>query len=119
MKKVLIAALLLISITSISEAQWGSRNTTVAVGEVSGSVTAVQLPTVSGTLCAIKAVNSNAGDVYVGGAGVTVVNGTTDITSGIELAAGETTGWIPCGNLNTFYIITDNAGDDITYMVIN
>ncbi len=94
-------------------------NNGIAVGEVSGSVTAKRLPDISGNLVCIKAVNSNSGDVYLGGSGVTVVDGTTDITTGLELSAGESTGWIPCQNLNQFYIICDNAGDDIAYMVIN
>ena len=90
----------------------------VFVGEVSGSATAKQLPNVTCALVNIKAVSSNAGNVYVGGAGVTKVDGTTDVTTGIELAAGEATGWIPCDNLNKFYIIGDNAGDDVVYMAI-
>ena len=65
-----------------------------------------------------KAVKGNAGNVYIGIAGVTVVDGTTDTTSGFELGAGETTGWIPASNLNLFYRICDNAGDDVVYMVL-
>ena len=65
-----------------------------------------------------KAVNSNAGDVYIGASTVTVVDGTTDTTSGYELAAGEETGWLPVNNLNLFYRICDNAGDDLTYLVL-
>jgi hypothetical protein len=90
----------------------------VGVGERAGSASAVQLPTVSGSMVYIKAVGSNAGNVYVGLAGVTVVNGTTDTTSGIELDAGEMLGPLPIDNLNQLYIICDNAGDDITYMVL-
>ena len=67
-------------------------------------------------LIAFKAVGSNAGNVYIGGSGVTVVDGTNDATSGWELAAGEETGWLPAGNLNEFYRICDNAGDDLVFM---
>lgn len=90
----------------------------VATGERAGSATAVQLPSVSGSMIYIKAVGSNAGNVYVGISGVTVVNGTTDTTSGIELDAGEMLGPLPLDNLDKLYIICDNAGDDITYMVL-
>jgi len=88
----------------------------IASGEVSGSATAKQLPDIQCNMVMIKAVGSNAGNVYVGGSGVTVVNGTTDTTSGFELGAGEETGIVPINNLNVLYIICDNAGDDITYL---
>ena len=91
----------------------------IFTGEVSGSATAKQLPILPGSLVVIKAVASNTGNVYVGAAGVTKVDGTTDATTGIELAAGETTGWLRCRDLSQFYIICDNAGDDITYMILN
>jgi hypothetical protein len=66
----------------------------------------------------IKAVSSNAGGVYIGFLGVTVVDGTTDTTSGYELEAGDAIGPIPLDNLNRLYIICDNAGDDITYLAL-
>jgi len=90
----------------------------VGVGERQGSATAVQLPNLAGSMIYIKALSSNAGSVYVGGAGVTVPNGSTDTTSGIELDAGQMLGPLPLDNLNNLYIICDNAGDDITYMVL-
>jgi len=87
-------------------------------GERAGSATAVILPTLSGAMVWIKAVASNAGNVYIGGSTVTVVNGTTDITSGIELTPGDMLGPIPISNLNELYLICDNAGDDITYFML-
>ena len=92
--------------------------TTVAVGERQGSESAVVLPTVSASLVRVKAVGDNAGNVYLGGTAVTRADGTTDTTTGLELQPGDDTGWIPTDNLNRFYIICDNAGDDITYMVL-
>ena len=92
----------------------------VQVGEVSGSATAKQLPGVECSMVMIIAVKSNAGNVYLGGSSsVTVVNTTTDTTSGIELKASANTGWIPVSNLNLLFIIGDNAGDDITYMALS
>lgn len=92
--------------------------TTVKSGELAGSATALVMPTVACKLVKFKAVNSNAGNVYIGASGVTVVDGTTDTTSGFELDAGEETGWLPVDNLNRFYRICDNAGDDLTYLAL-
>lgn len=91
---------------------------TVATGELQGSATALQLPDIACKLVKIKARNDNTGNVYLGGAGVTKPDGTTDTTTGIELDAGEETGWLPIDNLNRLYRICDNAGDDLTYLVL-
>ena len=90
----------------------------VQSGEIAGSATAAVLPTISCRMVWFKAVASNAGKVYLGPAGVTVVNGTGDATSGIELVAGDMIGPIPISNLNQLYRICDNAGDDLTYLAV-
>lgn len=90
----------------------------VATGERQGSATAVQLPSVAGSMFWIKAVASNAGNVYLGVSGVTVVDGTTDATSGFELTPGDMIGPLPADNLNNFWIICNNAGDDVTYLAM-
>jgi hypothetical protein len=90
----------------------------VTSGERQGSGSAVKLPNVRGGLIWIKALINNVGDVYIGGAAVTVADGTTDTTSGIELNPGDMIGPLPIGNLNLLYMICDNAGDDITYLVL-
>ena len=90
----------------------------IATGELQGSASALQLPDINCRMVMFKALGSNAGDVYLGISGVTVVNGTTDTTSGWELAAGEQTQWIPVTNLNILYRICDNTGDDLVYMAI-
>ncbi len=87
-------------------------------GELAGSATAVQMPDLEVELINFKAVSDNAGNVYIGGAGVTVPDGSTDVTTGFALAAGEETGFIPVTNSNIIYRICDNAGDDLTYMGI-
>jgi len=91
---------------------------TVVTGEIAGSATAAVLPTVACQRVKLKAVRSNAGNVYVGVAAVTKVDGTTDATTGYELDAGEETPWIPVENLNELYLIGDNAGDDLTYIAL-
>lgn len=88
-------------------------------GERQGSASAVALPDVPSRLIWISALSSNAGDVYIGGSGVTVADGTTDTTSGFELNPGDKIGPLPLRNLKALYIICDNAGDDITYLVLN
>lgn len=90
----------------------------VLSGERQGSATAVQLPSVPCKAVNIKAVASNGGNVYIGGPGVTKVDGTTDTTTGLELDAGQETGWIEIDNLDKLYMICDNAGDDITYIAL-
>lgn len=90
----------------------------IATGEVSGSATAKVLPTINCQAVRIVAASDNAGNVYLGGAGVTAPDGTTDTTSGFLLDAGDSTEWLPIDNLNKLYIICDNAGDDILYMCI-
>ena len=89
----------------------------VATGERAGATSATQLPDITAKCVNIKAVANNSGHVYVGFAGVTVVDGTTDTTSGWELDAKEETAGIPVGNLDELYIICDNAGDDLVYMI--
>ena len=85
-------------------------------GELAGSVTAVQMPDVPCSRVRFKARSDNAGSVYIGVAGATAPDGTTDATTGFELDAGDDTGFLYASNLNEFYRICDNAGDDLTYL---
>jgi len=91
---------------------------TPKTGELQGSATALQMPNVPCAMVRFKAESSNAGGVYIGISGVTVADGTTDTTTGFALEAGDETGWIPAANLNLFYRICDNAGDDLTYLAM-
>jgi hypothetical protein len=92
--------------------------TAPASGELQGSATVLQLPNVACKLVRFKASYDNVGRVYLGVSGATVANGTTDTTTGLQLSAGDDTGWIPVDNLNRFYRICDNAGDDLTYLAL-
>ena len=87
-------------------------------GELAGSAAAAQMPALTARYVRFRALSTNAGNVYIGMAGVTKSDGTTDTTSGLELSAGDDSGWIPCANLNEFYRICDNAGDDLTYLAV-
>lgn len=90
----------------------------VVSGEVQGGTTAAQLPDVPCVKVLFKAQADNAGNVYLGGANVTVPDGVTDQTSGLTLDAGEQTDWIQIDNLNRFWMITTNNGDDLSYIVL-
>lgn len=92
--------------------------TTTKSGELQGSATALQLPNITCKLVKFKARDDNAGNVYLGAAGVTKPEGITDTTTGLQLDAGDDSGWIPVDNLNRFYRICDNTGDDLTYMAL-
>ena len=89
----------------------------IASGELAGSATAVQMPDILIRAVTFKANADNTGNVYIGGAGVTVPNGTTDTTSGIELQPGDWLQFNVISNLNVLYYICDNAsGDDLGYL---
>lgn len=90
----------------------------VKTGELAGSETAVQMPDISCLKVRFKAASDNAGNVYIGGDGVTAADGATDATTGFELDAGDDTGWLEVVNLNVFYRICDNANDDLTYIAL-
>lgn len=89
----------------------------VATGELAGSATAIQMPNIGGKMVRLKAAYDNAGRVYVGLTGVTVKDGTTDVTSGLEMNAGDAEWFFLNGNFNELYRICNNAGDDLTYAV--
>lgn len=107
-----------IASSSVAQIVEQATYTTVLNGELQGSATALQMPNVACKLVKFKALIDNAGNVYFGAAGVTIPNGTSDFTSGWLLDAGEETGWIPVDNLNRFYYICTNAGDDFVYLAL-
>ena len=90
----------------------------VVSGEIQGSATAEQMPDISCKRVIFFGMIGNAGNVHIGGPGVTVPDGTTDTTSGIPLDAGDASPWMPISNLNLLYYICDNAGDDILYLAL-
>ena len=90
----------------------------VISGEIQGSATAAQMPDISCRAVTFKALSGNVGNVYIGGPGVTVPDGTTDTTSGVEMQPGDWLQFTPCSNISLFYYICDNAGDDFGYLVM-
>ena len=95
---------------------------TVKSGELQGSASVEPMPNVPCNLVKFKALASNAGNVYIGttrpGNVLTKPDGTNDTTTGFELAPGDESGWIPVSNVNKFFRICDNAGDDLTYLAL-
>lgn len=87
-------------------------------GELQGSTSALQLPSLACKMVKFKASAANSGNVYLGGAGVTVPNATTDATTGMQLAPGDDSGWIPITNTNLLYRICDNATDALTFLAL-
>jgi hypothetical protein len=92
-------------------------NSKVISGELAGATSATQGPDIDCLKVTFKAVYGNSGNVYLGGAGVTIVDASTDATTGLELDAGDEVSLV-IGNLNEVYRICDNAGDDLTYIAL-
>ena len=90
----------------------------VQSGELAGSATAVQMPDIDCRAVIFCGAKSNDNKVYIGGAGVTVPDGTTDTTSGLELEAGDMTPPLPVSNLKLFYYICASATDDLLYLAL-
>jgi len=97
---------------------------TIYHGEIIGSTDAAQLPNVQYRWGYIKAESGNSGSVYLGGSSDVAIAGSTDTntTGGIELDAGDVLilDFLPLDdhhNLNELWYISDNAGDDLTYIV--
>lgn len=95
---------------------------TLNSGEVQGNTSATAFPSLAGVKWfKIKAAYDNAGRVSIGfTSGLTQADGTSDVTTGWQLSAGEETPWIPLGgaNMNTVYRRCTNAGDDVVYLAL-
>jgi hypothetical protein len=88
----------------------------VVSGERTGVTSATQLPDVP---CRGVYLRASAGTVYVGGPGVTVPDGVTDVTSGMRLPATDTTPlYLPVSNLNCVYVICDAVTSHIQYVAV-
>jgi hypothetical protein len=87
-------------------------------GELAGVLSATQNPDVGCQFVKFFAKDDNVGNVWLGGPGVTVGDGTTDTTTGVPLAKGKESPWIPVNNVHETYRICDNVGDVCYYMVV-
>jgi len=92
---------------------------TAHTGEVAGSIAGAALPSVPCTRVLIRANKANTGNVYISASATpTVAANTTDTTTGLQLSAGQDTGWLNIPNLNMLHYISDGAGDGVTYMAL-
>lgn len=87
-------------------------------GEIAGSTTAVQLPDrkCKGVIFSVRA--GAVAKFYIGGEGVTVPDNATDQTSGLEIAAGQSTPLLPCTNLNLWWVIASANSDSLSYLLL-
>lgn len=92
---------------------------TVVTGHIPGTTSATQLPDIPCSKVKFKANQANSGFVYLGSSGVTkTITGGVNTTCGYQLDALEDTDWIAVDNLNKFYRICDNAGDNMTFIAL-
>jgi hypothetical protein len=87
----------------------------ISSGELVGVTSATQLPDVP---CREVLFRVTAGTVYLGGAGVTVSDGSTDTTSGLKLTAADPPVRVRIDNLNKLYRICASVNDHLTYLVV-
>lgn len=85
-------------------------------GEITSNGTATVFPSVAGGLVRIKAQSDNSDSVFIGTSTVTTMNGTTDTTTGYELAPGDAE-WFFVTPLSSLYLISITSGDGVTYLV--
>lgn len=87
-------------------------------GEVEGSGSAKQLPSVPARYVTLRAFIGNSQNIYIGrSSAVTVPGGTQDATSGYPLDAGESITLPVKDNMDELWIICDSANDDLYYIV--
>lgn len=90
----------------------------VVTGEHGGETSAHQLPDINASMVWLEASSDNAGSVFVGPSTVVKHTGDDSLVAGWELAPGKSLGPLPLDNLNRLYIICDNAGDDLLYLIM-
>lgn len=86
-------------------------------GELTSPGTVVQFPTGEAGIVHVKASSDNTNPVYIGGvSGTTAANGTTDTTTGLELAPGDFA-YFFVKQLSDLFLISVTSGDGVTYVV--
>jgi hypothetical protein len=92
-------------------------------GWLAGSTDSVQMPSKLFNYGYLKAKDDNTGNVYIGSSSDVSIAGTSDTnaTTGFCLDAGEVfpfdTPGLPLFDLANLWYISDNAGDDLTYIL--
>jgi len=85
-------------------------------GELAVGTSEVQGPDIKCVMVMLKADPSNSGVVYYSpDTGVTVPDGSDDVTTGFPLSANEDSGWLSIGNLDELYFIASASGQRLIY----
>jgi len=95
----------------------GENLVVTATGARQGRATATRMPSMAARFVTIMAENANTGNVYIGLAGVTATPSTDDLTTGIQLDAGQSIRLPLDNDLDELYYICDNTTDDFTFLV--
>lgn len=91
----------------------------LAHGEHTGIATAHQMPDQECRFVNFVADTANAGVVCVGiTSGVTLSANSDTTTAGFQLTAKAQSGWLPCQNLQEFYIICTSTADHVSYICV-
>jgi hypothetical protein len=85
-------------------------------GEVSVTTSNQRLPGKRINRVWFQAPKTNGGNLYVGWASATVMDGTTNTTTGWELDKTDTIGPISASNLDEFTVIGTDASDSLIYI---
>lgn len=95
--------------------------TSGASGAVAGTLGPTQCANVPCRYLRIKALAGNSGNFYVGFSSSMTkpAANQSDQTSGLQMAPGDDTGWMPVSNLNLFWVLADNAADSLSFMALS
>jgi hypothetical protein len=85
-------------------------------GEIFGSTDAARFPAVAANLFYISALSANVGNVYIGTSDITLPSSDALATAGLQMPPGRVLGPLAIDDFSRFYYITDNAGDNLTYL---
>ena len=91
---------------------------TVLTGEIALTSVSNQFPDVPSYLVRFKARKENIRPAFVGPLGVTVPDGVTDQTTGLQMDAQDDSGWMLVRNLNNFYGLASGGTAGLTYIIL-
>lgn len=94
--------------------------TTIRSGEIAGATVSTQMPDIPCEMIKFKAPITNTGKVYIGpnSGALTVADGGADSTTGLEINAGDDSGFILVDNANRLGYICTTTGDELTYLAL-
>ena len=91
--------------------------TSGGTGNRACTTTAEQLPAHACRMVKLVAASANAGKVYVGFANTVVgTQGADNEVTGIELSAGQDSGWIPVSDTSMIWVYGSAATQNVSFM---